>query len=196
MNRSFAILLFVGGAMPLEVLAAPVDLTPHVRELQREEGGPQPQVFFKHGKKNIVFCPPTGWTATGGPEMAVFFAKGASTARAQIRHQEGSAPPTWDEPCLKALREQATALTSPAVNPKLLGESRSPFLIENHETMAYTFSGVLQYRECKFFVLLLFLDKEQFSFTMCSDSREFETAYEDFRTSLFRLCWVDDPSQK
>ena len=192
MNRSFALVLsMLVCALPLAGMALPVDLTPRFHVEQREEGGPLEQIFFKHGNKLLVFCPPSGWKVTGDPGKAMLFGRGVSSVRAEIRHQEGTEAPTWDEPCMKSLREQAAALLPPAENPKLVEEVKSPFLLDNHEVMAYTFKGVYQFRVYKFSVLLLFMDKEQFSFVVYGDEREFDAGYQAFRPSVARIFWKE-----
>lgn len=193
MNRFLLLAVFIACAGLRLAVALPVDLTPQLRVEHMVEGGDCQKVYFKHGDKLMVVCPPPGWKVFGQPDRAQFVAGGASSAQVTMRHQEqeNTPAPTWDEDCMKALRAEAATLLPAEPKPVLLEEVHNPFVIANHDTMAYTFSGVWQFRKCKFLVFLLFLEKERFSFVLYADEHEFDAVNDAFRPTLFRMYWVN-----
>ncbi|MEI6350444.1 MAG: hypothetical protein WCP06_04990 [Verrucomicrobiota bacterium] len=182
-------ILLIGCSLALGSLCAvPVDFTPrpHLVEL---DGVPFHDIKFLQGKTEIYYRPPQGWVASGSPEHACFQSSASSSVRVEFTHIEGTQPPAWDEEGLKALRERAQATIPQVKDLKLIGELRSPLRIDGHETMAFTFSGVVFAQNYKFFLLVLPLETEQFNFLLYANEKEFGASSKLFLNSLFGLQW-------
>jgi len=171
------------------LLASPVDFTPRPDGFEID-GVRINQVKFLQGKEEITYRPPVAWLCKGSPDVALLQLSGTlSTVRAEMRHQDNTPPPVWNEEGMKALRLRAQTLIPAAEKLTLTEEIRNPVQINGHETLELVYSGLLFTRSYKFVVVLLPLEKEQFSFTLYSQEKEFEGASREFISSLFRLIW-------
>lgn len=165
--------------------AAPVDFTPQPFSFVRD-GVPFREFKFYQGSQQIEYRPPQDWDCTGTPEAATVRPDKDSSVRAEIRHQEiPNFTPAFDQESLEALRALATALVPPLSQLKLEAEHRAPLLINRHETVDYTFSGVMFAQKYKFYVLLLPMENEEFSFVLYANEKEFDAASKAFLSSIF-----------
>jgi len=170
--------------------ATPADLTPQSHEYLIDQVKYR-GIKFVHGKQIIIYAPPPGWSCSGDAKAtALQPPNGTSSARAEISHQEGVPTPSWDTDGQDVLMKRAQALLPPlAKNVELFDMMKNPLRIDGHETIRFVFTGQLFASNYKFFVVLLPMENEQFSFVMYAETKDYEVAAMPFMQSLYSFHW-------
>jgi len=186
-------LLFVGAGLAWggSLQASTVDFTPRPYDYLAD-GGVFHGFKFVHGKERILYIPPPGWTCSGNASTASLRPpEGASSARAEITHTEGTPLlPSWDQDGINALIQHAQALLPPLAQEVQIADVRkNPLQVDGHETVLLVFTGRLFAQNYKFFVMLLPLAEEQFGFVLYAEKKEYEAAATAFMGSLYSVRW-------
>ena len=185
--------LFVGASLVKggALRALPVDFTPRPYE-QPSDGGVERGFQFLHGKQNVAYLPPPGWTWTGdAAKVSLRPPEVGSSVRAEFTHTEGTpAPPAWDQAGINLLIPRAQALLPRLAQGVQIADLRqNPIHIDGRETALFVFSGPLYAQSYQFFVVLLPLEEEQFGFVLYAEKKECEAAATAFLRSLGSLHW-------
>jgi hypothetical protein len=187
--------LLTGAAFALVAqLYAAVDLTPIVG-IREQDGLRFRQLIFKEGATIITYEHPTGWSYTGDANHIRFLPPHTSQAHADIEQAPLAAPQPFDEPAMKALREQVLAsIPKEASQITVVSTEKNPLVMSGHETFEAVVSYHLYGTQFVTATLFMNLKETQLRFRVISRKEDFEKTHQLFRGSLYS--WQTEENAK
>jgi hypothetical protein len=148
------------------------------------------QLIFHEDGRAISYEQPRGWKYSGDASRIRFIPPDFSQAQAEILQAPVPKEPTFDDAAVKALQAEVLAsVPEGSQNALVIGEERSPIIINGHPTYGVTVAYNLFGQEYQLSMLFVNLPKTQLRFRVIARKQDFATVHRLFRGSLLSLQW-------
>jgi hypothetical protein len=188
MNRLLLIMLVAFAASARGGL----DLTPSSKQYTAE-GITFQQLFFKDGKRRVIYELPRQWSYRGEGTSLQLSPPNSARADASIQAADAPKPQPFDEKLFAALREQSLHAAPPgAQNVSVLNEELNPVRLDRGEAYAVTISYAALGETFVRSTLYVILPDAQLTFRLTARKADFEPLNRVFRSSILSWHWVED----